>query len=219
MRGTAFSRSCLDFFKAEPIEHSATCGLILGTVQWHPSFLRFRALGVSSFCVPGPTKSLDEDMTSADALTRMGQLICRWLPKYQSVLFCFCMSRCVYIVHVQALKSHAILKCVPKNKHPTFFSMFTVRVEYVECRQVGNIAGSSATDLCRCWYGMAPSCWTAKDRAALLFWPSTQMRELEIFRGWLDEGLWRFTYTRNYSNLCHASYASLSEPFCFRVWE
>lgn len=47
--------SCLDFFKAEPIEHSATCGLILG-----------------------PTKSLDEDMTSADALTRMGQLICRW---------------------------------------------------------------------------------------------------------------------------------------------
>lgn len=55
-------------------------------------------------------------MTSADALTRMGQLICRWLPKYQSVLFCFRMSRCVYIVHVQALKSHAILKCAQKKK-------------------------------------------------------------------------------------------------------
>ena len=54
-------------------------------------------------------------MTSADALTRMGQLICRWLPKYQSVLFCFRMSRCVYIVHVQALKTHAILKCAPKK--------------------------------------------------------------------------------------------------------
>eukprot|EP00435_Cladocopium_sp_Y103_P028647 s1671_g7.t1 len=47
--------SCLDFFHSELIEDSATCGLILG-----------------------PTKSLDQDMTSADALTRMGQLLCRW---------------------------------------------------------------------------------------------------------------------------------------------
>lgn len=47
--------SCLDFFHSELIEDSATCGLILG-----------------------PTTNLNQDMTSADALTRMGQLLCRW---------------------------------------------------------------------------------------------------------------------------------------------